>query len=377
MTTSATISRAADRAAGIDALRAAVTALVVFHHTALTYGAIGGWYYREIPPSPTVPSLLLILFCTTNQAWFMGLFFLLAGYYTPAAFERRGALAFLQGRGLRLGAPLLVYALGLHPLTVALAQTAQGRSFAEGLAWQYVHAGFEPGPLWFAQALLIFAAAYAGWRSLRPPRATASAFPTDGALLGAALATGAAAFVLRLAWPVGVNVGFLQLGYFASYVVLFSAGCAAARGRWLEDIPEPKKRRWLRIAGLAFPLFPAAAILGAHVSWLAGRAEGGMNFQALVYAFWEPFVAWGVILGLLNLFQKRFATPGRLGRRIARRAYLVYIIHPPILVAVALAWRSIEAPALLKFAVAGSVACVACYLAAGLLLRSRIVARIV
>ena len=102
-----------------------------------------------------------------------------------------------------------------------------------------------------------------------------------------------------------------------------------------------------------------------------------MNFQALVYAFWEPFVAWGVILGLLNLFQKRFATPGRLGRRIARRAYLVYIIHPPILVAVALAWRSIEAPALLKFAVAGSVACVACYLAAGLLLRSRIVARIV
>ena len=39
------------RNGGIDALRAAVTLLVVLHHTALTYGAIGGWYYQEIPPS--------------------------------------------------------------------------------------------------------------------------------------------------------------------------------------------------------------------------------------------------------------------------------------------------------------------------------------
>jgi len=382
MTTTATISRDAatptgtsDRAQGIDALRAAVTALVVFHHAALTYGAIGGWYYRELPPSPTVPSLLLVLFCTTNQAWFMGLFFLLAGYYTPAAYERRGATAFLRGRLVRLGAPLVVYAPLLHPLTVALAQTAQGRSFSGALAWLYVHARFEPGPLWFAEALLIFTAAYAAWRSLRRP--TKSAFPSDGALLGAALSTGAAAFVLRLVWPVGVNVGFLQLGYFASYIVLFAAGCVAAPGRWLENIAEPIKRRWLRIAWLAFPLFPAVAIVGGHISWLGGRAEGGMNVQALVYAFWEPFVAWGFILGLLALFEKRFAAPGRLGRKIARRAYLVYIIHPPILVAVALAWRSVEAPALLKFVVTGSVACVACYLVAGLLLRTRIVARVV
>jgi hypothetical protein len=71
------------RNGGMDALRAAVTLLVVFHHTAITYGAIGGWYYKEIAPSNSPGALLLILFCTVNQAWFMGLFFLLAGYYTP------------------------------------------------------------------------------------------------------------------------------------------------------------------------------------------------------------------------------------------------------------------------------------------------------
>jgi hypothetical protein len=59
---------AKERNGGIDALRAAVTLLVVFHHTAITYGAIGGWYYKEIAPSKSIAGLLLILFCTVNQA---------------------------------------------------------------------------------------------------------------------------------------------------------------------------------------------------------------------------------------------------------------------------------------------------------------------
>ena len=90
----ATKAGGGERNGGVDALRAAVTLLVVFHHTALTYGAIGSWYYREIAPSQSASGLLLILFCTANQAWFMGLFFLLAGYYTPPAFDRHGTLGF-------------------------------------------------------------------------------------------------------------------------------------------------------------------------------------------------------------------------------------------------------------------------------------------
>jgi hypothetical protein len=50
-TSGATKAGGSERNGGIDALRAAVTLLVVFHHTALTYGTIGSWYYREIAPS--------------------------------------------------------------------------------------------------------------------------------------------------------------------------------------------------------------------------------------------------------------------------------------------------------------------------------------
>jgi peptidoglycan/LPS O-acetylase OafA/YrhL len=367
------------RNGGIDALRAAVTLLVVFHHTAITYGAIGGWYYKELAPSDSLSGMLLILFCTVNQAWFMGLFFLLAGYYTPPAWRRHGTGGFIRERLLRLGVPLVFYYFILHPLTVALAQTAQGRPFIRVFEYLWAHGRFEPGPLWFAEALLIFAAAWLVWRSLRKPAGAPAeaALPSDAVLLAAAIATGAAAFVLRLVWPVGVNVAFLQLGYFASYVLLFVAGCAAADGKWLERVPERQTRFWRRIAWLAFPVLPAVALLAPHVSWLGGHSEGGLNLQALTYAFWEPFIAWGFILALLSLFQRRFVTLAGVWQNLARRAFLIYIIHPPILVGTALAWRDVAAPALVKFLVTGSVACALCYIVAGLALRIPGAARIV
>jgi fucose 4-O-acetylase-like acetyltransferase len=378
-TKGSTKAGAKERNGGIDALRAAVTLLVVFHHTAITYGAIGGWYYKEIEPSASPDSLLLILFCTVNQAWFMGLFFLLAGYFTPLAFDRHGARGFVRERVIRLGIPLLVYFLLLHPLTEALAQTAKGRSFAKVFAYQWTHARFEPGPLWFAEALLIFAAVWLIWRLARKPAPATSSqpFPSNAALLAAALLTGLAAFVLRLVWPVGVNVVFLQLGYFAYYIALFAAGCTAARGRWLEHTPDKSTKLWSRIAWIACPIFPLAGLLDMQFHVFPGRSEGGLNPQALLYAFWEPLVALGFILGLLSFFQRHFAVLNGLWTSLARRAFLIYIIHPPILVGVALTWRDVAAPALLKFLVTGSIACALCYLAAGVLLRVPGIARIV
>ena len=48
-----------------------MTALVLLHHTAITYGAAGGWFYNELHPSSKPSSLLLTLFAATNQAYFV------------------------------------------------------------------------------------------------------------------------------------------------------------------------------------------------------------------------------------------------------------------------------------------------------------------
>jgi hypothetical protein len=94
----------------IDRLRSVMIALVILHHTAITYGASGLWFYHEREPSGAPSSLLLTTFGATNQAYYMGFLFLLAGYFTPVSLERKGYGRFLGDRFLRLGLPLLALA---------------------------------------------------------------------------------------------------------------------------------------------------------------------------------------------------------------------------------------------------------------------------
>ena len=60
-----------------------------------------------------------------------------------------------------------------------------------------------------------------------------------------------------------------------------------------------------------------------------------------------------------------------------RRAYAVYIIHPPVLVGTAMLLHGWAAPALVKFAVVGPLACIATWLLADPLVRIPGVRRIV
>jgi fucose 4-O-acetylase-like acetyltransferase len=171
----------ARRDGALDALRASATLLVLFHHTAITYGASGDWYYTEVHTARDLPSLLLSLFTGFNQAFFMGLFFLLAGYFTPGAVERHGAPAYARERILRLGLPLIVYFLLLSPITIALAATARGHNFFKAFVYVWTHGLMEPGPLWFCQALLIFAGLYLALRVLAPglTRLAPPSFPSN------------------------------------------------------------------------------------------------------------------------------------------------------------------------------------------------------
>lgn len=364
------------RETGIDALRALLAAQVVFHHAAITYGASGSWFYREVAPSGSPSSLFLILFTAVNQAFFMGLFFLLSGYFTPGMIERHGPRAFLRDRLIRLGLPLLGFGLLIGPFTVALAGTVRGRTIGEGLLAVWSQRGFVIGPLWFAEALLIFAAlvALVALVIRPPPWSAARPFPNAATLFGAALVTALAAFALRLVWPVGTEILSLQLGYFASYVVLFAAGLAGARARWWSEVPGESARLWLVVAAIAFWALPLALALGGPKAGIL--AAGGWNAPAVLYAFWEPFVAWGIILGLLRFAASKRFDGARLWSTLGRLAYAVFLIHPPVLVAVSLAWRGIAAPPVLKFYVTGAVATALCFAVAALLLRIPILRRV-
>ncbi len=81
-------------------------------------------------------------------------------------------------------------------------------------------------------------------------------------------------------------------------------------------------------------MLPIVVLLGGRLLGIQGRPEGGWNVPALVYALWEPYIVWGVILALLHYCQRRLFEHGSVGARLARRAFAIYVIHPPVVVAV-------------------------------------------
>jgi peptidoglycan/LPS O-acetylase OafA/YrhL len=350
----------------IDRLRSVMTALVVLHHTAITYGGAGGWFWREREISGTLSSLLLTLFCATNQAYFMGFFFLLAGYFTPRSLERKGYAGFLRDRMLRLGLPLLAFIVILGPLTAGIATWEEGKGFWPTIAWLWEHRRIINGPLWFAEALLIFSLVYCGWRAafgmpLAGGGRAEKAVPGFGKWLLGALGTALGALAIRQFVPVGVNVIGLQLGYFAAYTFLFAVGIAAWGHDWLRRLGWKQARPWVIIAVLAWPAM-AAAIIVARGAGDAGSFVGGFSWPAVLYACWEPLVAWGAMATWLLLFRERMNAPSRLWEWLDRRAYAAYILHPPVLVGIALALHGWVAPPLVKFAVTGGLTIAATWL---------------
>jgi hypothetical protein len=358
----------------IDHLRTALTMQVIVFHCAITYGSIGGWFYREIAPSPSLSSVLLSLFCITSQAYFMGFFFLLAGYFTPGSLDKKGYRRFLQDRLVRLGIPLFFFLAVLGPVTIAMSRTADGRSFWKTLLSLWDGKCFINGPLWFAQALLIFTAVYCTWhaaaRSPHQPRRKATPVPSMSWWIGSAVAVGAFATVIRIEYPAGQNVFGMQLAFFSGYIFLFALGITAWRHDWLRQLAWANARWWILSLPLLWGLMPIHLSLDRTPdTWSAVSFEHGAPWAAIFWAMWEPLVAWGFIAAFLLLFRRYANMKTHLWAWLDRRAYTAFIIHPVVLVGASLLLRNWLAPAFIKWACTGTAAVATCWLISDQLVR--------
>ncbi len=267
------------------------------------------------------------------------------------------------------------------PLTEGIVSAAQGEGFWPTIIALWHKKEFINGPLWFAQALLIFSLVYCLWRIARGPTLNASERelrPVPGRAWWSlsALGVAAAAIAIRQFVPVGENVFGLQLGYFASYIFLFGLGIAAWRYDWIRQLNWKNARPGVRGMLISLPTIVLVMVALAHAAGEPAKpsASGasyssGFSAIAISYAIWEPFVAWGLIAVWLLVSREYMNQPSSFWTWANRRAYAVYIIHPPILVGICLALHGWVAPALIKFAAAGVLACVATWLAADPLVR--------
>jgi glucan biosynthesis protein C len=334
------------RLAWVDNLRTLVIVLVVNMHACVTYSHVGDWYLKE-GSEPPMPMKLAFLFWQGHlQSFFMGLLFFVSGVFAQRSLERRGPRSFLRERAFRLGLPSLLYMLVIHPFMVFVMlghprtpdRPGLARLYLDYLASGRVLSG--NGPLWFALALLGFCVALVAARLIRPGAASGEpetrSPPGSMALFRFACVLVIATFAVRLVQPIGTNVFNFQLCFFPQYIASFAAGVVAGRFGWLESLATARPARiagWLALFGGPVLLL-AILILGGPVpEGGPTRYAGGWNGQAFGLALWEQATGLGLGLGLLALFRTRVNLEGPITRWLSARAFGVYVLHPPVLVA--------------------------------------------
>jgi glucan biosynthesis protein C len=358
----------------LDHLRAALVILVVLHHAALVYGAGAPFYYTEPPLSDPLAYLILLVFVLFNQAWFMGAFFLLAGYFTPGSFDRKGPGGFLKSRLVRLGIPLLLFYFVLNPLSSIgyWQMPAELTGITTPLTWQAYPRLLGMGPLWFAAMLLVFDFGYAARRMLarnrKPPAAEGSTAPGYLAIGAFILALAMAGFLMRAVIPMGEYVlGFPTLSYLPQYLALFAAGAAASRRGWLRNPPGSLGAAGLASAAVASILLFPLALSGKLFSLQPAEPAqfvGNGSWSSALYALWDSIFAVGMILGAAVVFRRFFNREGSFGRFLARHGYAVFLLHVPIVVFIGIALKGIQIEPLLKFGLASAIALPLCFAAA-------------
>jgi surface polysaccharide O-acyltransferase-like enzyme len=328
----------------IDNIRIILTLLVILHHTFITYGASGGWYYTQ--KTTNMGALVpMTMFVSLNQSFFMGFFFLLAAYFTQSSYDRKGAGRFVSDRLLRLGVPLIFYSFIFSPfLSYLVYYFGKGQHITY---LQYLHGyddWIEFGVLWFVAALLIFTFVYVLWRSVTQKTSTNANLPvpTAGRIILFALTLGIISFLVRIVFPVGwvlKPLGF-QPGHFTQYIGLFIVGLLSYKNNWFNELPARTGKQLGLCAMLLLLFFPIFYIIRVKCNMPVSWYSGGLHWQSLLYAVWEQCIGISIITALLTRGKRLWYKSTPLLAKLSRSAFAVYIFHPLAIIALSLAVRN-------------------------------------
>lgn len=333
------------RDASLDYLRAALTLLVVAHHSSLAYTSWAS-FNPQAPLLSTAPIVDGVRWAgfdyaeNFNDVFFMSLMFFISGLFVYPALRRQGSWSFVLDRLLRLGLPFVVAVVGLMPLAYYASWQLAGRPENFGTYYRALAAqGFMVGPPWFIWVLLLFDVVAAAL--LRPLRWLLPAIKRL-ARYGRthALATAGLVFLLATAvyWPLLARYGptawtvlltppfAFQVSRIGLYALWFGLGV-------LVGAP-----------GLAGGLLALDGSLARHwVVWVAGSL---LAYNALWFA---PYLAWMQHLsvtaqpfvnallwvascvlscfGALALARSLRLVPNAWMDSLSRSAYILYLVH--------------------------------------------------
>ncbi|CAL9614451.1 acyltransferase family protein [Streptomyces sp. enrichment culture] len=355
----------------LDVLRALVVVGLVFFHAALVFSPDDDFYVKNAETTGAVTVL-----AGFGVVWAMPMLFLVAGLGARHSIRRRGPRGFARERLLRLGVPLVFGTVVLCPLPqwLRLRAAEPGDDTSYWAFWPrflgvrpdladfpFVLDGehFETGHLWFVVLLLTFSlllAPGAGRLAGAADRAVPALRRRPALLLLPALPLAAVNALL------GMEEGFAGWNRWA-YLLFLLYGFALA-----DDVRVRDATRRVRVpAGL----LGLALFAGTAPGFIAGNdpftawTPSAVTTRALFGA-----AGWCWVLALLGLLDRRRARPGgspadppeggrpaTASRRAALLRYLavaalpLYVLHQPVVVALAYGVTGWRAPIAVEYAV--------------------------
>ena len=308
----------------LDTLKVMLTILVVFHHAAEAYSPYSAWVYKPSNKEEMMP--LIWHFNSVNAAFFMGLFFFIAGYFVPRSYDKQGIWVFVKKKLLRLGIPIVFVTAFL--------------TFATGQ--------LEVGHLWYVESLLLFCLVYALVRKFVSPIQVKS-YISLVELLAVALVMGVGGHFIRQVSPQDNWIwllGFIHIepAHYLQYVIMFILGVLAYRGQWLTGMNNR--------TGAISLLIGSALAIGDYV-----RNDGAWNnFVCQWFGIYESLLCVFFSVGLLWLFREFVNGTNAFQSWCSQQAYGAYIVHLFVLLAIQNATDGIMLPGIVKFIIIGSVA---------------------
>ncbi len=359
---------------GLDALRGGMMLLGVVLHSATLYLAAPPPHFPITTDGNT--SRVMDAVFDFIHSFRMPLFFLLAGFFAALLVEKRGLRDTYRNRLARIAAPLVVASLTILPLTLLLmldfvVSVRYGvrdlvpdlqvlQRLDRDMAARNVPKGIPLMHLWFLQylcffyLLIPFSRMLVRWslpiegrvaRFLASPwslpafalytAATLWPYP-GGQVFGEFIFLGANAPALLFYGSFFV-VGFVFHHYRASAagVVRYLPWCAAA-------------------AAVLFPL----SIYASHLVYALPSSAVGYQIAAVVL---HGFCTWTLIWLFAGMALRFFDRPTPWVLYTGQSSYWVFLLHMPVICAMAWALAPLELPALVKFAMVGTVTTLVCF----------------
>ena len=361
----------------IDNIRILLTAVVILNHLSITYGAPGGWYYNEFEISDLnlIPMAVLVMFAAFNQAYSMGFFFLLSGYFSAKSLSKKKTQAYVIQRLLRLGIPILLFVYLVSPVLRLSFRRIEYKIpiNLDNLfsVYKQIGFGYELGPMWFIMLLLIFSLILVIFKDSINRSSIQIAAPGRFSIIFAAITIGLLTFMVRISLPIGTVYQplNLQVPHLIQYIFMFFAGAIFHLADWQDKLQSVSLKFWLPFTIVLGIILPILFFLVGGASGDVGSALGGFSWQSLVFSIWEQIFCVSIVAALLSLFYKFLNKNTGLTRELAASSYATYIFHPLVLVIFTALLQELRYPPLLKITLLAVPTLMLCFLVASILRR--------